>query len=125
MKILFDKTKDNYQYPISPKDLKVLFQIIPQEWTSGIELIHFLGHKPNKTRFQRPAIKSYLSQKLSLSVLGLSEKEIIEEILIELVQSSDFKMNLSAASYNKLTKYQLIKIREIIEPFLVKYYKEK
>ncbi|HWS59497.1 MAG TPA: hypothetical protein VN182_01060 [Flavobacterium sp.] len=124
MKIIFDKTKDNYQYPISQKDLKLLFQIIPENWKSGIKTIHFLGQEPDKTRFERPVNKISLSNKLNLSVLGLSEKDIITEILIELVQDSDFG-NLRAASYKKLTKVQTAKIKEIIEPYMLRYLSEK
>jgi hypothetical protein len=124
MKIIFDNTKDDFQYPITQKDLKMLFQIIPENWKSGIKTIHFLGQKPDKTRFERPANKISLSNRLNLSVLGLSENEIITEILIELVQDSDFG-NLRAASYKKLTKRQTARIKEIIEPFIQKYLLEK
>ena len=124
MKIIFDKTKDDFQYPIAQKDLKLLFQIIPENWKSGIKTIHFLGQGPDKTRFERPANKIALSNKLNLSVLGLSEKDIITEILIELLQDSDYG-NLRAASYNRLTKIQTAKIKEMIDPFLQKYFIEK
>jgi hypothetical protein len=124
MKIIFDKTKNDYHYPISQKDLKLLFQIIPENWKSGIKTIHFLGQEPSKTRFDRPVNKLLHSNKLNLSVLGLEENEIVTEILIELFQDSDFG-NLSAASYNKLTKEQTTKIKEIIEPYIQKYFIEK
>jgi hypothetical protein len=124
MKIIFDKTKNDYHYPISQKDLKLLFQIIPENWKSGIKTIHFLGQEPNKTGFDRPVNKLLHSNKLNLSVLGLEENEIVTEILIELFQDSDFG-NLSAASYNKLTKEQTTKIKVIIEPYIQKYFIEK
>ncbi len=124
MKIIFDKTKDDYRYPISQRNLKLLFQIIPENWKSGIKTIHFLGQEPDKTRFDRPANKISLSNKLNLSVLGLSEKDIITEILIELLQDSDYG-NLRAASYKKLTKEQTAKIKEIIDPVIQKYFIKK
>jgi len=123
MKILFDKTKDNYKYPVSQTNLKFLLQIIPEKWKRGIKTI-YLGHEPNKSRFDRPAHLLIHSSKLNLSVVGLSEKEIITEILVELSQQSDFG-NLRAASLNKLSKEQTEKITEIINPYLIQYFNER
>jgi hypothetical protein len=115
MKFIFDNTKSNYKYPINQSDLKLLFKLIPAEWKTGIKIVHFLGQEPTKTRFDRPVHKLLLSNKLNLSVIGLSEEEIVTEILIELRQEAD-NNTLRAVSYNSLTREQLKQIKEIIKP---------
>jgi len=65
-----------------------------------------------------------LSNKHNICATGYSEKEIITQILIELVQDSG-DSSLRAASYNKLTKTQTARIKEIIEPYLNLYFQEK
>ncbi len=124
MKIAFDKLQKDEQYVISGSDIKLLWSVIPKEWVTGIKLIHFLGQDARKSRFERPVNRVLLSNKLNICATGYSEKEIITQILIELVQDSG-DSSLRAASYNKLTKTQTARIKEIIEPYLNLYFQEK
>ncbi len=41
MKIAFDKLQKDEQYVISGSDIKLLWSVIPEEWVTGIKLIHF------------------------------------------------------------------------------------
>jgi len=125
MKIIFDKVKQGYTYPITKSNLRLLFQIIPDKWKSGINTVHFLGQTPTKSGFDRPVNKIFLTQKLNLSVLGLDEKEIITQILIELVQDSGMYNNLRAVKNNKLSKRQTKAIQEIINPYIDNYFQQK
>jgi hypothetical protein len=124
MKIIFDKLQKDEQYPISARDIKLLFSVIPKGWVTGIKLVHFLGQDARKSRFERPVNRVLLSNKLNICTTGFSEKEIVTQILIELVQDSG-DSSLRAASYNKLTKSQTARIHEIIEPYLNQYFEEK
>jgi len=124
MKIAFDKLQKDEQYVISGSDIKLLWSVIPEEWVTGIKLIHFLGQDARKSRFERPVNRVLLSNKLNICATGYSEKEIITQILIELVQDSG-DSSLRAASYNKLTKTQTARIIEIIDPYLNLYFEEK
>ena len=124
MKIAFDKLQKDEQYAVSGSDIKLLWSVIPNEWIEGIKLVHFLGQKARKSRFERPVNRVLLSHKLNICATGFSEKEIITQILIELVQDSG-ELNLRAASYNKLTKTQTARIQEIIGPYVNLYFGEK
>lgn len=125
MKIIFDKTKDDYQYPIDQKNLKVLFSIIPEEWKTRIKIMHFLGQEPHQSEFDRPVKKLFLSSKVNLSVKGLEEKEIVTELLIELLQDTSFGNNLRAGKFNILTKEQRKKTESIVRPYVEKYFDMK
>ena len=121
MKIIFDKTENNYQYPLTHKDVKRLIKLTPEKWKMGIKLVHFLGQEPNKTKFDRPVHFVFLSGKLNLSVIGLTEKQIIKEILIELEQRSNHRSQYR----NTLTEEQLKQSLEKIKPYFNEYFQLK
>ncbi|MEQ8417384.1 MAG: hypothetical protein RIB71_23060 [Imperialibacter sp.] len=125
MQIVFDKLKENGSYPVSHKDIKVLFRIIPDHWISGIKIVHFLGQAPHSSRFARPVRKEMLSGILNLSILGLTKEEVIKEILTELIQDSRDEPHLKSKSFRELEKSQIRRINEIMSPYLDKFKEQR
>ena len=124
MKIIFDKLKEGMSYPIGHKDIKELFKLVPEHWTRGIKLIHFLGQEHHKSGFSRPVRKEILSNKLNLSIVGLNREDVIREILTELIQDSRDEPNLRSKSFRELDKNQIRRINEIMTPYF-NYFIEK
>ena len=113
-------------HALSKKRIKELLNIVPSEWTASFKIIHFSSQMPQSSAFDRPVILSTLEKRLNILSRGISEIEIVEEILIELVQNlprtEPHKPNLLKAHWgNHLDKKQLKVIKKIINPYLEKY----
>ncbi|RLA57137.1 MAG: hypothetical protein DRR04_13455 [Gammaproteobacteria bacterium] len=124
MKIIYDKINTEEQHAVSTREIKRLFKIIPKDWISKFNTVHFSNQYPENSRFDRPVILSEVSNRLMVCSRGIPAEKIIEEILIELVQRHPSHKNLRAHYANRLDGQQLKKIHRVIDPYLEQYKKE-
>ena len=121
MKIIFDKLKEGRSYPVTHRDIRQLFKILPDHWIGRIKLVHFLGQEPHASRFSRPVRIESMSYKLNLSILGLTKDQVIKEILIELIQESGDEPNLRSKSFRELDKNQIRRINDIMATYVNRF----
>jgi hypothetical protein len=122
VKVIFDKLKDNENYLISTKEIKKLFEIIPN-LSKGIKIVHIQNQEPHKSRFPRPVRFEFLNSQLNISAKKLSKEVIVKEILIELISQRGDDITLRPSSYRFLTKNQIRRIENIAKPIIIEYNK--
>lgn len=121
-KIIFDKLKDDQEYPITPKEIRFALGLVP-EFTGSVRLVHVQGRNYRDIFWLRPA-RLESNGKLIISALGLGKEEFVREILIEFHASRSKDWLLRPAKSRRLSKKQLTKINELVAPLVQRFVDE-
>lgn len=89
MKIITSKLNKAPFHSICAKDIKFIFDSVPESWTRYINKVVLSPEFYKNSRFDRPAFGNAGDQTFKILSRGFTKEEIAKEILIELaVQGS-------------------------------------
>jgi len=128
MKIISDRIQSGEQHALTRADVKNLVSLLPQEARTQIKIVHLSNQTFTNNTFDRPAIFSSYSSRLTILSRGFKAIGIVEEILIELAQSQVLEASPAGTihwalyrNHLKESDYQFFKER--IQPYLKEYIK--
>ncbi len=128
MKIIIDQIQSGDQHALTRADVKNLVSLLPREAQTQIKIVHLSNQTFTNNTFDRPAIFSSYSSRLTILSRGFKNIKIVEEILIELAQSQILVASPAGTihwalyrNHLKEKDYQIFKER--IQPYLKEYIK--
>lgn len=128
MKIIIDQIQSGDQHALTWADVKNLFSLLPKEAQTQIKIVHLSNQTFTNNTFDRPAIFSSYSSRLTILSRGFNDIKIVEEILIELAQSQILEASPAGTihwglyrNHLKEKDYQFFK--GLIQPYLKEYIK--
>ena len=104
MDVITDKVNSGEGHSLAMKDVKSIHKYVAAKFDFKAKTYRLSSELPEKSRFDRPAKYDMIARKLIICSRGLSKKEAIIEIFVEVLQETD--SSLKAASFNHLSKEQ-------------------
>ena len=116
MKIILDKIISSPPHALNRREVKFLLDTIPTEWNIKLSVIHLKATLPENSRFERPAIYSYLDNgRLNVCSRGLSRDKACQEILRELAIQ---QFHITMRMIHRLSDTELKRLDKIIAPLV-------
>ncbi len=117
MKITFDRVTKEPLHSLSKKEIKVIFDNIPEKWIDGFSSVRFCAaiHATPKFYGKRPVEINH--SRLNIHSRGINKQQIIKEILRELAQENSGEAGLREISHNSMTKNQMKRLDQLVKPY--------
>ncbi len=121
MKIIIPKINKEPYHSLTKSDVKLIFKIAPNDWTSEIKVVILSAEPFKNSHFDRPVIYSGYSSRLNILSRGLTKDDIAKEVFREL----GLRGRLAQTSYcNHIPKSELAKLDNCIKPYLKEFLKQ-
>ena len=104
MDVIIDKVNSGDDHSLTMKDVKSIHKFVAAQFDFKAKTYRLSSEHPDKSRFDRPVKYDMIARKLIICSRGLSKKDIIKEIFVEVLQETD--SSLRAASFNHLSNEQ-------------------
>jgi len=107
VKIISAKLNKEPFHSLTKKDLKLMFSLLPNQWTEDIKEVVLSAEMFSKSRFGRPVIYSTYLNRLKIISRGFTKAEAAKEVVLELalngnVSQTEFESHVPRAKLHNI-----------------------
>ena len=89
MNVIIDKVNSGLEHSLTMKDVKRIHKFVSVKFDFKAKTYRLSNELPENSRFDRPVKYDMIARKLIICSRGLSKKEAITEIFVEVLQQTD------------------------------------